>query len=414
MTAAAAAPRVERRAAAADARYLAVPGFRASGVSCGIKPNQLDLALIASEVPAVVAGVFTRSALVGAPVELCRERARRGRARGVVVNSGIANVAMGARGKRDAAEMARLAAAALDAPEQEMLVASTGVIGEPLPMLRIRQGVSRAATALSESGFRDAARAIMTTDSFPKSAFAQTRIAGRSISLLGIAKGSGMIEPDLATMLAFVVTDAAITPAHARHCLRRAAADSFNKLTIDGEGSTSDTLLLLANGVAGNAPLRGPSSPGAVRFAAALGKVTQSLARDLARDGEGATKLIVVKVSGARTAAEADRAARRIANSMLVKTAMFGNDPNWGRILQTLGASQVRMKPEQLEVKLCGVPVFRRGASAGPAARRRAATRLRAKEVEIAVQLGAGRAATQLWTCDLSYNYVRINAEYTT
>jgi len=393
---------------------IRVRGFRAGGVHCGIKDDGLDLALLVSDVPAAVAGVFTRSTVVGAPVELCRERVRRGRARAVVVNSGISNVAMGARGKRDAEAMTVLAARAIGADPQEVLVASTGVIGEPLPMPEIRRGIPLAAEAASPRGWGRAARAIMTTDTFPKSAVATARLGGREITVAGIAKGSGMIEPDMATMLAFLATDAAVQPALLRRVLREVADASFNRVSVDGETSTSDTLLLFANGEAGNPILRGPRSPGVRRFAAAVTEVASALAQDLARDGEGATKLVTVRVSGARSQREAERAARRIANSMLVKTALFGGDANWGRILQTVGAGRVALCLERSEVALGGVTVFRRGASTGPAARRRAAAKLRAPELELEVKLGVGRGQARIWTCDLSYDYVRINAEYTT
>jgi glutamate N-acetyltransferase/amino-acid N-acetyltransferase len=230
----------------------------------------------------------------------------------------------------------------------------------------------------------------------------------------GIAKGSGMIEPRMATMLAFLVTDAAATSTYLKRVLRQTADESFNRVSVDGETSTSDTLLLLAGGAAGNPMLRDATSPGARRFAEAVAQVSTALAQDLARDGEGATKLVHVQVRGAHSRREAERAARRVANSLLVKTALFGGDANWGRILQTVGAARVRLRLDRVEVSLCGVPVFRRGASTGPAARRRAAARLRAREVEVAVSLGAGSARAALWTCDLSYDYVRINAEYTT
>lgn len=396
------------------ATRLRVPGFRAAGVHCGIKEAEPDLALIVSDGPAAAAGLFTRSSVVGAPVELCRAHLRTGRARAVVANSGISNVAMGARGRRDAAEMARCAAAALDAHPTEILVASTGVIGEPLPMARVRRGIRAAAAAANERGLAQAAEAIRTTDTFAKTAVSALRIGGRTVTVAGVAKGSGMIEPNLATMLAFLVTDASASPGFLRRVLRAAADASFNRLTVDGETSTSDTLLLLAGGAAGNPVLRGPASPGARRFAAAVAEVSVALARDLARDGEGATKLVTVRVEGARTRAEAERAARRVANSLLVKTALFGGDANWGRVLQTVGAANVALRLDRSEVKLCGVVVFRRGAATGPAARRRAAAKLRAAEVEVAVRLGAGRASARLWTCDLSTEYVRINAEYTT
>ena len=396
------------------ASALRVPGFRAAGVHCGIKDEGLDLALLVSDRPAAAVGLFTRSSVVGAPVELSRAHLRAGSARGIVANSGISNVAMGARGRRDAAEMARCAARAVGAQPAEFLVASTGVIGEPLPMARIRRGIRAAAQEASERGLRRAAEAIRTTDTFAKTAVATARIGGRPVTVAGIAKGSGMIEPNLATMLAFLVTDASASPGLLRRVLREAADESFNRLTVDGETSTSDTLLLLAGGAAGNPLLRGPASPGARSFAAAVNRVCVALARDLARDGEGATKLVTVRVGGARTRAEAERAARRVANSLLVKTALFGGDANWGRVLQTVGAANVALRIDRTEVKLCGVVVFRRGSATGPASRRRAAEKLRAAEVEVAVQLGAGRASAHLWTCDLSTEYVRINAEYTT
>ncbi len=397
------------------ASRLHVPGFRAAGVRCGVKREGLDLALLVSDIPAAAAGVFTRSTVVGAPVEISRARVRKGWARGIVANSGVSNVATGERGLRDAAEMARLAARALGCPPEQMLVASTGVIGRPLPMAKLRRGVALASAALSPAGFEQAARAIMTTDTFPKRAIARARVAGRMVTVAGIAKGSGMIEPDMATMLAFVVSDVAIAPRYLRAALREAADASFNRVSVDGETSTSDSLIALANGRAGNGALRGPASPGAGRFETALAEVARSLARQLARDGEGATKLVTVRVAGAASAAEAERAARRIANSLLVKTALFGADPNWGRILQTVGAGRVRLRLSRTRVELAGVTVFRHGAPAGPAGVARAAARLRsAREVEIRVDLGAGGASAWVWTCDLSYDYVRINAEYTT
>ena len=391
-----------------------VPGFRAAGVHCGVKARGLDLALIHSEEPAAIAGVFTRSTVVGAPVELSRERVRAGRARAVVANSGCSNVAMGARGLRDARAMTAEAARVLGIPAREVFVASTGVIGEPLPMPQVRKGIRAATEALSPAGIPRAARAIMTTDTFAKVAQTRVEIAGRPVTVAGIAKGSGMIEPDMATMLSFVLTDAAASPAYLRRVLRATTGQTYNRLTVDGEGSTSDMVLLLANGHAQNPALRGPRSRDAATFEAAVHEVATALTRDLARDGEGATKLIDVLVRGAATAAEAERAARRIANSLLVKTAIFGRDPNWGRILQTLGAARIRLRLPRTEVRLAGVTVFRNGSSAGPAARRRAQKRLTSSEVKIEVDLGAGSGRATLWTCDLTYDYVKINAEYTT
>ncbi|HXV36425.1 MAG TPA: bifunctional glutamate N-acetyltransferase/amino-acid acetyltransferase ArgJ, partial [Myxococcota bacterium] len=375
---------------------LGVPGFRAAGVHCGVKRLGLDLALIASDRPARAAGVFTRSTIVGAPVELTRDRVRAGCARAIVVNSGVSNVAMGEQGRRDAAEMARCAAAQLGAPAEQVLVASTGVIGVRLPMPRIRRGIRHAAAALAPAGLCDAAEAIRTTDTRAKTALATARVDGREVTIAGIAKGSGMIEPDMATMLAFLLTDAAVSAPHLARVLGDAADASFNRLSVDGETSTSDMALLLANGAAGNRELRGPRSPGAAAFAAAVERVAVALAREIARDGEGATKLVTVRVEGAASARDAERAARRIANSMLVKTALYGGDANWGRILQTVGAARVRVNLDRARVRLSGVTVFREGTSAGPGARKRAARALQAHEVELAVELGAGRAAAQV------------------
>jgi len=392
-----------------------VQGFRFAGVRCGIKPSgDRDLALFVSDEPASWAGVFTRSTVVGAPVEWSRECLRAGKGRGVVVNSGISNVAMGKRGRRDAAEMAKLAAAELACSPREICVASTGVIGEPLPMAKLRAGIPRAAAALGEDALDAAAEAIRTTDTFAKVAHTRVRVGGKLVSVAGIAKGSGMIQPNMATMLAFIATDASASPGFLRRTLRASADASFNRMTVDGETSTSDTLLLLANGRAGNANLSSAKSPGAARFQSAVDEVSRTLARDLARDGEGATKLINIEISGARNAAEADTAARRIGNSMLVKTAVFGRDPNWGRILQAVGAGRVTLNLARTVVKLGGVTVFERGAGTGAGARKRAERKLLADEITISVHLGAGRAKAHLWTCDLSYDYVRINAEYTT
>jgi glutamate N-acetyltransferase/amino-acid N-acetyltransferase len=332
----------------------------------------------------------------------------------VVINSGIANVAMGAQGTQDAAAMAQCAAQVVGAPPEQVLVASTGVIGDRLPMPRIRRGIRGAGATLEAAGLARAAEAIMTTDSFPKVAAVTIAVEGQPVTVAGIAKGSGMIEPNMATMLAFLITDAAVAAPYLRRVLKDASDASFNRLSIDGETSTSDMALLFANGQAGHRVLQGPRSRGGRAFAEAVEEVSIALTRELARDGEGATKLVTVRVEGARNRPEAERAVRRIANSLLVKTALFGGDANWGRILQTVGAAEVRISLERAVVKLAGVTVFRAGASAGPAARRKAAEKLRAAEVEVAIELGAGRASAQMWTCDISYDYVKINAEYTT
>lgn len=407
-------PRNRRRTKSLVGKALPVPGFRYAGVHCGVKQVDLDLALIVSEVPASVAGVFTQSTIVSAPVSWCRPRAARGRARVVVANSGCANTALGQRGERDASSMASYAAKAVGCSVDHVFVASTGVIGEPLPMAAIRSGIRQAGRELAANGLPKAAEAIRTTDTFAKFASVKASINRKSVTLAGIAKGSGMIEPNMATMLSFLTTDVAATPAYLRGALRRVADQTYNRVTIDGEGSTSDTVLLLANGLAGNAPLRSARSPGAGRFEAALLEVAEQLARMLAGDGEGATKLVTIDVTGAKNPRQADLAARRIANSLLVKTAIFGRDPNWGRILQTIGAGRVEVKLPRVEVKLCGVAVFRAGSATGSRSRNRAEAGLMADEISIEVHLAAGRSRARIWTCDLSYEYVRINAEYTT
>jgi glutamate N-acetyltransferase/amino-acid N-acetyltransferase len=395
---------------------LPVAGFRAAGIHAGIKDSALDLALIAADEPVATAAIFTQSTVVGAPVEISRGRVGKRRIRGVIINSGVSNVAMGQRGLRDARKMSAMAAHVLGCREDEMLVASTGVIGEPLPMEVLKKGIPRVATALRADGFADAAEAIRTTDTHAKVASIRLRLSGirgTPVTIAGMAKGSGMIEPNMATMLSFLVTDARVSPSLLRSMLRRVADATYNRLTIDGEGSTSDTVVLMASGRASEQSLRS-GSPAAKQFEKALLGVCEDLVRQLARDGEGATRLITVEVSGARSAAEADRAARRIANSLLVKTAVFGGDPNWGRIMQTIGAGGVAWNPEKTRVRVGGVPVFSRGQSAGAAARKRAEKAMRAEEILIQVELARGGGSARLFTCDLSYDYIKINAEYTT
>jgi len=392
----------------------AVPGFRAAGVHCGIKARSRDLALVVSDTPAAVAGVFTQSTVVAAPVEWCRRHIGAGRARALVVNSGISNVAMGERGRRDNRAVASRVARLVGCPLSQVMTGATGVIGEPLPMARLRRGIERAHVALRPSGFAAAAEAIRTTDTFAKIARRTVHLGGVPVTLVGMAKGSGMIEPRMATMLAYVFTDAAVAPSLLQRWVRSTADATFNRLSVDGETSTSDCFVAFANGRAPHRELRNRGSAGAEVFAEALHDLCESLVRDLARDGEGATKLVTIDVRGAATPADAERAARRIANSALVKTALFGGDPNWGRIVQTVGAAGVRLREDKAVVKLCGVAVFARGSSTGAGARRRASARMARPEIAIEVDLAAGRAATRMWTCDFSYDYVRINAEYTT
>jgi glutamate N-acetyltransferase/amino-acid N-acetyltransferase len=390
---------------------IEVRGFRAAGIACGIKPSgKPDLALIVSDRPAAAAAVFTTNRFPGAPVVVSREHIRAGRARGVVVNSGISNVANGARGVRDAREMAALLAGAIGARPREIQVASTGVIGRVLPMQKLREGIPRAVESLSARGFERAAEAILTTDNVAKLVSRRAR----GYSLAGMAKGAGMIMPRMATMLAYLVTDLAVEPALLRRVLRHAVDATFNSLTIDGETSTSDTVLVLANGAAGNSPI-GVGSPRAREVERLIADASAELCERLARDGEGVTKLATVAVTGARDDRDADRIARSIANSALVKTALFGGDPNWGRIVQAAGAAGASLSPARVDVRIGGAQLLRRGEPAGGVnALRRAERAMKGKEVEIEVTVGRGRGRARILTTDLSYEYVRVNAEYTT
>ena len=388
-----------------------VPGFRAEGVSSGAKPSgALDLALIASDRPAAAAALFTQNEVPGAPVRVSKEHLRSGRAQAIVVNSGVANVSTGARGLRNARKMCDWTAAALGLAREQVQVASTGVIGPQLPIERIEKGIQLASESLSPGGFSRAARAILTTDTRPKLASLQTR----RFSLLGIAKGAGMIQPRMATMLCYLVSDVAATPAFLRSALREAVAPTLNAFSIDGETSTSDTVLLLANGAAGNRPINSRSPAGA-GFRRALRALCEELTEKLAADGEGVTRLCDVVVRGASSNGAAERVARSVGNSLLVKTALFGADPNWGRVVQAAGAAGVRLRPERMSVRFGGVPLLRRGTPVETKdALRRAEREMRRKRVSIEVDLGQGKGSAQLLTTDLSYEYVRINAEYTT
>jgi glutamate N-acetyltransferase/amino-acid N-acetyltransferase len=396
-------------------RPLAVPGFRFAGVACGLKSSgRPDLALIVSDAPAAAAGVLTRNRVQAAPVVLTRRHLRRGRARAVLVNSGNANACTGAAGLRVARGACRAAAAALGIAPEDVLPCSTGKIGIPLPAAPLRRGIAAAARALAPDGLWRAARAMMTTDAFPKVASRRLRIGGRTITVAGLAKGAGMIAPDLATLIVCVVTDARVAAPALRRFLREAVRASFNAITVDGDTSTNDTVLLLAGGAAGNRPLA-PASADGRRFGAALAAVMGELADLVVTDGEGATKRVRITVAGARSEQAARRVARAIAVSQLVKTALHGADPNWGRIVCAAGYAGVPLDPGRLSVTIGRVPVLRRGVPAPPAAAARAAAVMRAAAFPITVDLGAGgRGRATVTTSDLSPAYVRFNAAYST
>ena len=390
----------------------AVPGILAAGISAGIKKTAVpDLALIVSESDAVIAGVLTRNKVAAAPVLLARQRLRGGRARAIVANSGNANACTGRQGMADAREMAALAAGLLGCSAKHVFVGSTGVIGQPLPMDRIRAAIPRLVSQLDRLGGPEAARAIMTTDTTIKMAAATEFIAGRRITLGGIAKGSGMIHPDMATMLAYLVTDAHISRAMLQRALRLAMAQSFNRIPLDGDTSTNDMVLCLANGLAGNQPFSTTGSDGR-RFQELLNMVCQDLAKMIARDGEGATKFVELRVTGARTETDALRVANTVATSSLVKTAWFGQDSNWGRIMAAIGRAGVTIRENRIAISYGDIPVVRRGIGLGQAAEAQANMVLRQREFTLTVHLGQGRAAATVWTSDLTLDYVKINASY--
>ena len=387
-------------------------GYRASGSSAGIKANKgLDLALIVSDTPATAAAVFTTNRAQAAPILVSLEHlsASGGVARAIVVNSGCANACTGDEGLRAARDMAAETARLVTCSVAEVLVASTGVIGVALPIDKIRAALPAAFRELATDHGSMAARAIMTTDPFPKEAAADVKIGGRTIRIGGMAKGSGMIEPMMATMLGFVTTDADVPQPLLARALRESVADTFNAITVDGECSTNDSVMLLANGASGVSIDVGNYDA----FVDGLQAVCRELALGIVRGGEGATKLVTVTVTGAASAAEARRAAKAIANSLLVKTAIHGGDPNWGRLIAVAGRANVAFELSRAAVMIGPTTLFRDGRPHDEAAAE-AAEYLKGTDIALSVDLGSGFASSTVWTCDLSAEYVRINAEYRT
>ena len=388
-------------------------GFRAAGVSAGIKAKEgaLDLALIVSDRPATAAAVFTLNRAQAAPVVVSREHlARTGAsARAIVVNSGCANACTGDEGREVAVKTAAETARLIGCSTEQVLVASTGVIGVSLDFEKLRRGLPMAIAALGEDQGGLAARAIMTTDPFAKEAATHVSIGGREIAVGGMAKGSGMIEPMMATMLGFVTTDAAIPAPLLDRALRAAVDDTFNAITVDGECSTNDCVMVLANGASGTTV----DESSLDIFTHALRAVCLRLALGIVRGGEGATKLMTINVTGAASAVEARRAAKAIANSPLVKTAVHGGDPNWGRLIAVAGRAGVSFELSRAAVIIGTTVLFKDGQPHDEAAAE-AAAYLKHNDILLSVDLGAGSASSTVWTCDLSAEYVRINAEYRT
>ncbi len=391
---------------------LAPAGFLAGAAVCGVRNSgRKDLGLLYAEYPCVSAGVYTRNAFRGAPVEVTRAAVEAGGVRAVVANSGNANAATGERGVEDARRMQALAAEVLGVESREVAVASTGVIGERLPMEKVEAGIPAASAGLGQEG-AGFAEAILTTDTVKKEAAVEVEVGGKKVTVGGTAKGSGMIHPNMGTMLAFVTTDAAVERDCLSETLKNATDHSFNRVTVDGDTSPSDMALLLANGAAGNEPLA-LDSPDYPAFAEAVEHVARELAKKIARDGEGATKLVEAVVEGARNEASAATLAKAVVGSNLVKAAVFGEDANWGRVVTAMGYSGAAFDPANLELHFGPVKVFAGGEPVPHDAAEANAT-LAGDTVEITARLGEGEASATAWGCDLTYKYVEINGSYRT
>ena len=385
-------------------------GFKAAGISAGIKKNNIkDLGLIVSDVPAAVAGVFTKNQIKAAPVLLDMERIKSGTCRAVIVNSGNANCCNGEQGMKDAVLMAKAVAEKLGMAEDMVLVSSTGVIGQLLPVEKIESGIPQLFAALSPAGFLDFAESIMTTDTKPKKLSRTVEVAGKSFSLTGVAKGAGMIRPDMATMLSYVCTDVEADSSTLGELLTDAVNQSFNRITIDGDTSTNDTVLILANGTSG-VSLNDASVKDA--FKNALEAMLIDLAKMVVKDGEGVTKLVEIQISGAASDGDADKMADTVAHSNLVKTAFFGEDANWGRIIGALGRSGVALNPDAIDISFNDVMLVKNGLWCGTDAESKATKVMKLPEFAVAIDVHLGAGRTSCWTCDLSIDYVKINADY--
>ena len=388
-------------------------GFKAAGVKAGIKKSgNLDLALIYTEKEAAVAGVFTKNAVAAAPVIVSREVVKGGKAHAIVANAGCANACTGETGLANARKMAALAAAEVGCAPDEVLVGSTGIIGVNLPMDKLEAGIKAAAAELSEDGSKNAGNAIITTDTYSKACSCEVEIGGQAVRFGAIAKGSGMIQPNMATMLCYITTDANISSQLMQKALSEIVEVSFNMISVDGDMSTNDTVLVLANGASGAAEIT-YGSPEYEKFYATLKEICQELSKRIAADGEGATKFLTINVSGTKTFEDAKTVAMSIAKSPLVKTAFFGEDPNWGRVICAVGYAGIPMVPEKTVIKFGGVPVYANGL--GAEFNEDDIHKVMAEhDIVIDVEMGMGDAQATVWSCDFSYEYVKINGEYHT
>ncbi|MEA3202513.1 MAG: glutamate N-acetyltransferase / amino-acid N-acetyltransferase [Thermoplasmata archaeon] len=414
---AAPAPRGYTLTVLPDRHLNHVPGFRAQGVWAQIKKKSKDVCLIVSDRPSKGAAVFTQNAFCAAPVTVSRAHVENGDIRAIVCNAGNANAVTGEQGLADARAMAAHAAKALGLSPDQFIVCSTGIIGRPLPLDKVRKGIDECARTLYQAEGGEAAEAITTTDSHPKHVFVQVEVGGREFHVAGIAKGAGMIHPNMATMLAFLVTDAPFNATLLQAQLKQAVDATFNMITIDGDQSTNDTCAIIANGAAGGPNLR-KGTVEAEAFQAGLQLACKTLAKHIAGDGEGATSLLEVRVEGANTLADARTIARAVAKSNLVKSALHGKDPNWGRIVAAVGACGATVDPGKVSVRFessqGSVPVMTSGEPLGGTSLKEANAVLQASEVRILVTLGLGEHSAEAWGCDLSEEYVTFNSAYTT
>jgi len=394
-----------------DKKNFSVKGFLFSGISVGIKKDgKRDLGLIYSEVPAQVAGLFTTNSFQAAPVKLDKERIKKGVCQAVVVNSGNANACTGEKGLRDAKRVSSLVAKKLGIDEDLVLVSSTGVIGSPLPMDKIERGIPRLIEELSPEGWEKTIESIMTTDTFPKYEISNFKLKGKMVKLCGMAKGAGMIRPNLATMLSFLLTDANIEASILQKMLAKSAELSFNRISIDGETSTNDTILLLANGRSDHSMVRKIDQETMI-FQSKLSNLCEKLAKSIVMDGEGSTKFVEILIKGAKNQEDAKKAAYSIANSPLVKTAFFGEDANWGRILSALGHSGAQINPDKIDLFINEIPIVRRGVGL-ITYEDKVSKIFKNRSFRVIVNLNIGKAEFFVYTTDLSIDYVRINASY--
>lgn len=384
--------------------------FLAAGINSGIKKNKPDLALIISKIPALAAGVFTKNVIKAAPVLISEKHLKNGRAQAIIANSGSANCLTGKKGIADAIETARAVAGSIWISWKDVLVASTGVVGKPLPLDKIKAAIPKLINQLSGDGGISAAKAIMTTDLCPKGIAVAVNIGGQTVKIGGIAKGSGMICPNMATMLCFLTTDADIELKALKSSLKDSVESSFNAITVDGDMSTNDAVLILANCLAGNPRIKYGTKDYKI-FCDALGYVTTYLAKEIAKDGEGASKFIEVEVKGAKNKNDAAKIAKEIANSNLVKTAMAGEDPNIGRIASAAGAAGIKFKESKMDISISGIKIVNHG-NVDYRKRPKVKKLLKKDEIKISVDLHSGNGSAKVWTCDLTEGYIKINARY--